>query len=84
MRTLLPILLLAAAGCGPNLAGLNPVAAKELSCEENQLSTSTVRDGYAPDDFSARVEVSGCGNKATFEKKGESTWVVVTDVEPDE
>jgi hypothetical protein len=69
-------------GCGASLAGLKDTAAKDLNCEAGDLDTSRIREGYAPDGFGARVEVSGCGNRAEYEKKGPKTWMLVTEVEP--
>lgn len=73
-------LVLAAAAC-TSQAGLKAQAASDMGCDEEKLSTHKVRSGYSGDDFGARFEVEGCGEKVTYEKKGQSTWAAVSEPE---
>ena len=62
-------------------AGLKAQAASDMSCDEEKLSTKKVKSGYSGDDFGARFEVAGCGEKVVYEKKGEESWAAVTEAE---
>jgi hypothetical protein len=80
MRIIALLSLISLAAC-VSQAGLKAQAAEDMGCEEDKLSTSKVRDGYSGDDFGARFEVEGCGEKVVYEKKGQSTWTAVTEAE---
>jgi hypothetical protein len=79
---LLSVWMALSSGC-VRLSGLKPTAAADMSCKEEELSTDVIREGYAPDDFGARVVVTGCGNRAEYEKKGPDEWMLVSEVEPE-
>lgn len=73
-------LALGAAAC-TSQAGLKAQAASDMGCDEEKLSTHKVKSGYAGDDFGARFDVEGCGEKVTYEKKGQGSWAAVSEAE---
>ena len=83
IHTALMLLVLPLTAC-VSQAGLKAHAAEDMGCEADKLSTSKVRNGYSGDDFGARFEVEGCGEKVVYEKKGPSNWAAVSEAEDSE
>jgi hypothetical protein len=80
LKLILLLAALVAAACG-SPRGLKAQAASDMKCDEDRIKTSKTRSGYSGDDFGARYEVEGCGEKVIYEKKNADTWAAVTEAE---
>lgn len=74
MRSTLLLLVIAAAGCGPNLESLRWRAAHDLDCTEKQITMTPL------DEDGERWGLRGCDREAAYawsSDSGKEEWVMV-------